>query len=167
MVSEKTLNSMGLLSMAFGGFLILTYVAMAYMAVWRGEFFPGFPGGPRRMPQDNPVALLLSPFFLLVLLCGLAFLANGYVLLRHVRHSEVRRTRFETLSVALTEDENEAVQALESVANGLTQKELSVRLGFSAVRIHRVLARLEQKGLVKLFPFGMTNKVVLQLPEEK
>ncbi len=44
----------------------------------------------------------------------------------------------------------------------LTQKELSVKAGFSPVKTHRVIHRLKSKGAVETHAFGMTNMVVLK-----
>lgn len=160
MITEKTLNRIGLVSLAFGGFLLLTYAASVYFAVWRGEFLPFMPGQRRLSLSTSPLGVLLSPFEFIILLCGAGFAANGYVLLRYASQKEVGDARQSTVLSLLTEEEKKAFSIIQSKGS-LTQKELSVLLEFSAVKTHRVLSRLEEKNLVKTYPFGMTKKILL------
>ena len=51
---------------------------------------------------------------------------------------------------------------LREAGGKLTQKELSTRTGFSAVKTHRIIRRLKLKGAVETHAFGMTNLVMLK-----
>lgn len=206
----RALNRVGLASLAFGGFLLLSYVAFAYSIVWRGEVFSILPAeGPQRLErlalnesnaslndarreatqfgrlrngsmvafndsglprperfaQANPVVLLLSPYAVLWLVVGLAFIANGYFLLRYIKKQEAKQTKEFVISTILTGDEKTVFEALRGKGGAMTQKELANALGYSPVKIHRVLLRLEQKKLVKSYPFGMTKKIVISSPD--
>jgi len=187
-VSERTLNRLGIVSLLFGGFLLIAFAGIFYSVFWQGEFRYDV-AGPRRailvtdslnrtnvtlpelaharLPPDARTAVVLSPPVLFVLLCGLVFLANGYFLLRYVRQHERRQTHKDAVWSILTPDEKSAMSALEGRGGELTQKELSLLLGFSAVKAHRVLQRLEEKKLVQTHPFGMTKKVLLSKSEKK
>lgn len=186
MTSDKTLNRLALFSLVFGGFLLLSYVMLAYTNAWRGEFL-GFRMGDRfnstnltddevngtgngttfasRAPRGpvalNPAVQLVSPERLLLVISGLAFVANGVLLSRYVKRKEVKHTREFTISTMLTDEERAVFDALRKTDGSATQKALSNELGYSAVKMHRVLARLEQKKVVKSYPFGMTKKIVI------
>ena len=163
-ISERTLNMAGLFSLAFGSFLIIAYATIAYFAIWRGELLPIMPGS-RRLSEQNPYAFVLSPFSIIILLSGIGFVLNGYILLKYVRHKELRKTKSATVLSILTDDEKKAYSALEESDGNITQKNLSEILGFSPVKTHRVIARLEQKNLVKSYEFGMTKKIILNNTE--
>src|SRR3989338_5816909 len=146
MTSIKQLNYLSLACFGYGSFLLISYAATVYLAVWRGEFLPVFPG-PRRLGNLSPWAALTSPYAFLLLLTGLFFLLIGYALWTHVRKTETKNTKDFVISSLLTEEEKAALKSLTH--NGvMTQKELSAALGFSAVKTHRVLSRLEDKKLV-------------------
>ncbi|MBI5036611.1 hypothetical protein HZC09_04680 [Candidatus Micrarchaeota archaeon] len=185
MTSLKKLNLLGLASLAFGGFLLLSYFAFVYSAVWRSELLPLLPDarpeiqmngssawrngtapfpfeGPGRRMQPNPFSSLLSPYAILWPLVGIAFILNGYILLRYTGGQEVKKTREFVISTMLTDDEKTLVKALQERGGAMTQKELSLASGFSAVKTHRAVSKLERKKIVKSFPFGMTKKVVLE-----
>ena len=123
--------------------------------------------GPRRLPPEARTAIVFSPPLLLLLVCAIVFLFNGYLLLQYVRQHERRQTQKDAVWSILTPDEKAAVSALEGRGGELTQKELSLQLGFSAVKAHRVLQRLEEKKLIRTHPFGMTKKVILAKDESK
>ena len=163
MVSEKTLNKAAFVSLAFGGFLLLAYAALVYFAYWRGELLPFMPG-PRRFASENPISVVLSPYSIALLLSGIGFVLNGYMLFKYVRKKEIHSTHSTTVLSLLTDDEKKAYSTLESGNGSITQKQLSEILGFSPVKTHRVLARLEQKNLVKSYEFGMTKKIILEKP---
>ncbi len=164
-VSERTLNRLGLVSLAFGGFLLIAFAGIVYSVFWRGEFLADVMG-PRRLPPDARTAVVFSPPVLFILLCGVVFLANGYLLLKYVRQLEKNQTQKDAVWSILTPDEKSAVSALEGRGGELTQKELSLLLGFSAVKAHRVLQRLEEKKLITTHPFGMTKKIILVRAEK-
>jgi len=163
MIEIRTLHRMGLASLVLGGFLILSYVALAYSVVWRGEVLPVLPRQPLRPGmQLDPAAELLSPYAVLWLAIGGVFIANGLILLRYTKSQEAKQTKDFVISTMLTEEEKQAFAALKEKNGIMTQKELSSCLGFSPVKAHRVLLRLEQKKVVKSFPFGMTKKIILE-----
>ena len=131
------------------------------------------PPGPREEREPlfanvaiDPMSQVLSPIALGILLMGLFFLFNGYVILDHTRRAERRETRKFVISSLLTGDEKLFYDELVKSGGEATQKSLSVATGFSAVKTYRVLKRLENKKIVRAFPFGMTNKIVLNEAEK-
>lgn len=163
MTPLKKLNLLSLACLIYGGFLLLTYAAFAYQAIWQQEFLPVLPVGRRGGGLFTPVALLYSPLGILWLASGILFVFTGLVLFRHVRKSESTQTKDLVLNTLLTEEERSVVKILRE-KDAITQKELASTLGFSAVKTHRILSRLQGKKLVKTHPFGMTNKVILTPP---
>jgi uncharacterized membrane protein len=177
-------------SLAFGSFLILTWLTEVYSLVWLDEFPPLFqvprarqanslnsvaattlpqnflpanftePAGIRRGDSLNALAVVLSPSLMILFVSGIGFLLNGYYLWNSSRHAERAETKKATVSLLLTGEEKAAYDEIVKRPHGITQKELSVLAGFSPVKTHRVLARLEKKKLIKTYPFGMTKKII-------
>lgn len=130
---------------------------------------PRFPPGERDRLFVNvsidPMSQVVSPVALGILLMGLFFLYNGYALITHTRKVERKETRKFVISSLLTGDEKVFYDELAKANGEATQKQLSSSTGYSAVKTYRILKRLEAKKIVRSFPFGMTNKIVLE--EEK
>lgn len=131
---------------------------------------PRFPPGERAdrlfvNVSVDPMSQVLSPVSLGILLMGVFFLYNGYALITHTRKAERKETRKFVISSLLTGDEKLFYDELVKANGEATQKQLSSSTGYSAVKTYRILKRLEAKKVVRSFPFGMTNKIVLE--EEK
>ncbi|MFA5246581.1 MAG: hypothetical protein WC408_01675 [Candidatus Micrarchaeia archaeon] len=206
------LRALGYASLVVGGFLVLSFVVVAYFALWQHEFFLISPSGGARIvaasqqnnttmfttigrfngsweggqnntsferrPPDphngsfvvnlsvDPLSQVLSPAALGILLMGVFFLFNGFVLLDHTQKRDRHETRKFVISSLLTGDEKLFYDELVKTNGEATQKQLSNSTGFSAVKTYRVLKRLESKKIVRSFPFGMTNKIVLNEQEK-
>jgi uncharacterized membrane protein len=172
-------------TMIAGGFLVITYLAFAYFAVWRHEFLPVFPEGPRfaaSPPNDgmnlsasvmvrgrvdrlrgeiDPWSAIFSPQALGILISGALMLSNGVYLLGYLRRKEHKDTKKFVISSLLTDEEKAVYEELSRCGGQATQKQLSTRTGFGAVKTYRVIRRLEEKKVVKGFPFGMPRKIIL------
>jgi len=62
----------------------------------------------------------------------------------------------------LSEDERKVVEAVASAGGeAMLQKDIRWKTGLSRVKVHRVIARLAQRGIVKVEKYYNTNKVVL------
>ena len=156
-----TLKRLALFSLIFGGFLVLVYVLQTYFAVWRGEFLP-FSRLRRPPSPEEPIGMLFSPFSLLNIISGIAFLINGFWLLKYSEEKSRRDVRSETYAFFLTGDEKMVFDLLKQAGGDATQKELSVKAGLSTVKTHRILMRLKSKNAIEIHPFGMTNKIILK-----
>ncbi len=183
--SLRALHAMAYISIVYGGFLILLFCTLSYFALWRQEFLPIFPENPThhavfnnsnlttmQLPEFNrtgegftrtedPLAVVLSLQSIAILLTGVLFLVNGYFLLKYLRHKEHSDVKKFVTSSLLTDEEKAVYEYLLKSGGEATQKQLSLSTGFSAVKIYRVLKRLEGKKVVKTFPYGMTKKIVL------
>lgn len=182
----KVLRILAYASIIYGGFLVITYLAFCYSAVWQHEFLPIFPESPRPVTtlaisanatfnstaaaslqsprfriNDDPLAVAFSLQAVAILLTGLLFLVNGYFLLKHLTQKEHWETKRFVTSSLLTEEEKAVYDDLIKSGGEVTQKQLAVNTGFSAVKTYRVLKRLEEKKVVKSFPYGMTKKIIL------
>lgn len=187
-IGNKPLRIMGYVSLVYGGFLVLLFLTFAYSAFWQREFLPIFPENPamraaesngsafnetlangsfvpsprpRRNALEDPLAVVFSLQSLAILLTGLVFLVNSYFLLGYVRRKEHGEVKKFVTSSLLTDEERAVYEQLIRNGGESTQKQLSLDAGFSAVKTYRVLKRLEDKKIIKSFPYGMTKKIVL------
>ena len=165
---SKRLKALMVFSFVYGGFLFLLFLLQVYSIFWRREFLPfvssrRFEGNPEgaRQPFD-PVSMLLSPISILHLITATAFLINGFWLWRFLSEKSRAEAKDEVYSFVLTDDEKLALGKLRESGGRLTQKDLSVKTGFSPVKAHRVVGRLKSKGAIETQAFGMTNMVVLK-----
>ena len=65
------------------------------------------------------------------------------------------------LNVMLNGDERKVLDLIKERPNGALQSELVIKSGFSKVKMHRMLKKLEAKELITRGRFGITNKVFL------
>ncbi len=167
--------------------MIIVYFLLVYSAVWGSAFTeePGntsfnrtleMPRGPNtgdwasarlpfsprgRVSVQNPLAAMTSPVPLVILFSGLLSIGNGLALRSLVQKKEVERVKVDLRSKYLTPDEKHAIGELEKNGGELLQKELGYRLDLSRVKVHRIIQKLEDKGVVKKIPYGRTNKIIL------
>ena len=65
------------------------------------------------------------------------------------------------IDVFLNPDEKKVVTIIKATKGGVLQSDIVIKTGFSKVKAHRILKRLENKNLIKRGRFGITNKVIL------
>ena len=186
----KALRILAYVSVVYGGFLLITYGAFCYSALWQREFLPIFPETPRQASglneasntppnftnatgaanfqerprfriTEDPLAVAFSLQAIALLLTGIVFLVNGYFLLAHLKKKEHRDLKRFVTSSLLTDEEKAVYDDLVKSGGQATQKQLSLNTGFSPVKTYRLIKRLEAKKVVKSFPYGMTNKIIL------
>lgn len=73
------------------------------------------------------------------------------------------KERSRMLNVMLGADERRVLELIKEGQNGALQSELVIRSGFSKVKMHRVLKKLEGKELIRRGRFGITNKVFMNV----
>ncbi len=154
----------------------MTYLFMAYSILVRGEVV-GISPFPARRVRDIDIPnrgvtpssyggtqldILLSPLMLLFLMGGLLSTIGGISLWSITRKKEIREVENNLKDILLTEEEKQIIKELEDASEELTQRELTERTGFSRVKIHRVISKLESKKLIKKYPYGQTNKIILE-----
>jgi uncharacterized membrane protein len=111
-------------------------------------------------------------YFVLPLLGGVLLALSGTTLMKqssdHMQRSYASagkekfvKERSRMLDVMLSSDEKKVLEMIKESSNGALQSELVIKSGFSKVKMHRVLKKLEGKELIKRGRFGITNKVFM------
>jgi hypothetical protein len=157
-----------------GGYLILNFMSQVYGLLIRGsvmdginisERSSGFEGGPffRRELPDR----FFSPQILIDLISGVVFIVAGLSIWYLVREKEIDTLKEELADIFLLPEEKSIIDELKKAGGEVTQRELAVKTGLSKVKIHRVLNKLENKKIVKRYPYGMTKKIVIETERQK
>ena len=106
----------------------------------------------------------------LILVIGIVVAVIAYHL--YWKKPAAKEVRIETLHThgptkkidlsALESDEKKVIEILQDKQGSAFQSEIIKQLGYSKVKISRILDRMEQKGLVERKRRGMANLVVLR-----
>ncbi|MGC8651709.1 MAG: helix-turn-helix transcriptional regulator [Candidatus Micrarchaeia archaeon] len=74
---------------------------------------------------------------------------------------KVRRDRARThiINMVLSADERKVLDIVKESPEGILQSDIVIKTGFSKVKVHRVLKKLEVNGIIRRGRFGITNKV--------
>lgn len=70
-------------------------------------------------------------------------------------------TSMEAVLKVLKEDEQRVLQAVQSAGGTCLQKDITRQTGLSKLQTHRVVTRLQERGLVRTERVGRTNRVFL------
>ena len=79
-----------------------------------------------------------------------------------LRRREKKEAKREVIDTMVMPDEKAVIKELETHNGELTQTEIVRFTKLSKVKIHRVVKRLESLGIIKKYPYGMTNKIKLE-----
>jgi uncharacterized membrane protein len=156
-----------------GGFSFVSYIFQAYQTIWGLEIFPS---ARERIVNDtfginrsfenriplNPESALTSPFSLMLLVDGVFSIAGGISLWLLIREKELVAVKENISSLLLTPEEKAIIDELKKAGGHLNQNQLVKKTGLSKVKIHRALVRLVTRKVVKKYPYGLTNKIVLE-----
>lgn len=147
--------------------MLLNNKSMEDFVVPKNETYNPPKGFPRHR-QIDPVKMLTSPFLILILLGGLISIANGLAIRWLTHEREVKQLKEKLKKLYLTPEEKNILDELESAKGESTQRELTENTGYSRVKTHRILQRLESKNIVQKVPYGQTNKIILKTePKQK
>lgn len=116
----------------------------------------------RLITEFSPIAVLTSPFSFMLLFVGITSISGGISIWHLVREKELKSVKEDISSLLLTPEEKAIVNELKKANGKLSQNELVRRTGFSKVKVHRILVKLEMRKIVRKYPYGLTNKVVLE-----
>ncbi len=97
-----------------------------------------------------------------LLASGIISIIAGLTIWGLTRTKERQAIREDVAENLLLPDEKRVINALKKAGYELTQKRLSAESGLSRVQVHRVVKKLEAKGLLEKHDYGMTNKIVLK-----
>ncbi|OQA30230.1 MAG: hypothetical protein BWY55_00933 [archaeon ADurb.Bin336] len=78
------------------------------------------------------------------------------------RKNEIKKIKQETTDYLLLPEEKKVIEILKKNDYSLPQNKITKETGLTKVQVHRVLKRLETKGLIEKYEYGLTNKIVLK-----
>ena len=114
------------------------------------------------MRRVDPMEAILSPFMILYLLGGIICVSNGLAIRQLTHEKEIKKMRADLTELFLNPEEKRIMEELKKAGGELTQKNLTEITGYSRVKTHRVIQKLEEKKIVRKIPNGQTNKVILE-----
>jgi|WetSurMetagenome_2_1015567.scaffolds.fasta_scaffold49268_2 hypothetical protein len=114
------------------------------------------------MRRVDPMEALLSPFMILYLIGGIICISNGLAIRQLTHEKEVKKMREDLTELLLNPEEKLIMSELKKAGGELTQKNLTEITGYSRVKTHRVIQKLEEKKIVRKIPNGQTNKIILE-----
>ena len=112
--------------------------------------------------RADPMEAVLSPYMILYLLGGIICIASGLAIRQLTHEKEVKKMRTELTELLLSPEEKLIMEELKKAGGELTQKNLTEITGYSRVKTHRVIQKLEEKKIIKKIPNGQTNKIILE-----
>lgn len=98
--------------------------------------------------------------------CIVSILA-GISILDLVRKKEKRELTKSIIESMTTPEEKKVISALEEAGGELTQAQIVDNVRLTKVKAHRIIKRLEQMKIITKYPYGVTNKIVLEKISEK
>lgn len=150
-----------LLCFILGGFSIMLYIFQLYTAFWGLENM-GVRNIGRAFIPATPLSYITSPFAFLFLFNGIVMLLAGWSIWRLVRENEITSEKEKITSLLLQPEERAIISELKKSKGSMTQSQLVRTTGMSKVKAHRIVSKLVIKGIVKKYPYGLTNKIVLE-----
>lgn len=112
-------------------------------------------GSFRRVPVETPMILIAS--FLGMIISSFA----GFTLLDMMGKKEKTEITSQVMEHMLMPEEKLLIKLLEETGGEVTQSELVKRSKLSKLKVSRVIQRLESLNVVSKYPYGVTNKIVL------
>ena len=120
--------------------------------------------------QGQPVPMFLSPFIdyhmHFMVLMGLFGVGSGLVVYSILnatieRQEKVVRTNMGIINKFLSQDEREILGLLVSKEGMTTQSEIAKLPGMSRLKAHRIVKKLEGRGIIHVEKYGKINMVRL------
>lgn len=160
----------------FALFIISVGAALVIISMVSGiSMLVAFSGGVllMRTLNDIKVNLMRLAFnFVLPLIGGLLLVISGTTILNISQHTLLRRrsrnalvkatkARSLLLERVLSLDERRVIDIIRESGGEILQSNLVIRSGFSKVKVHRILKKLENRGIVMRGRLGITNSVML------
>ncbi len=160
-----------------GGYLILNFLLQFYVSMSREslfesmnitERFNGFNqfNGTPFFPRA-PMERAFSPQMYIDLVAGFMFLVAGLTIWYLIREEEISILKDQMADIFLLPEEKSILNEMKKANGEITQKDLVNKTGLTKVKIHRMLNKLENKGIIKRIPYGMTKKIVIDKSNEK
>ncbi len=167
-VSEKGIKAFSIYLVAIGSILILISVIAGI-----SMFLALIHGIPIHTFNDVNTSVIRFAFnFIIPLLGGMLLVVAGITMQKLYDESTISRAAKKHRVKAVNEkskmfnnllgaDEKAMVAILNSSKSPVLQSDLMALSGYSKVKVHRILKKLESKGVIKRSRFGITNRVFL------
>jgi uncharacterized membrane protein len=169
----KKQHTIMILCFLLGGFSIIMYAFQIYDNYLRAENIGAmnetFAPRENNLTQFNryperfaPLTPFTSPFSFMFLLNGIILISAGTALWSLTRDKEIKSAKEKITSLLLMPEERAVIDELKRAKGSITQSQLVKNTGLSKVKMHRVVNRLVAKGIIRKYPYGLTNKIVLE-----
>jgi uncharacterized membrane protein len=116
----------------------------------------------RQSLREIPLENFYSPQSLMLLFSGVVLLAAGICVWILTREKEISSEKEKIKSLLLLPEERIIINELKKNKGNMTQSQLVKNTGLSKVKMHRIVNKLCSKGIIKKYPYGLTNKIVLE-----
>ncbi len=124
------------------------------------------PPPPREFREDRMARVARNTMITSLVGCIVSILA-GISILDLVRKKEKRELTKSIIESMTTPEEKKVISALEDAGGELTQAQIVDKVRLTKVKAHRIIKRLEQMKIITKYPYGVTNKIVLEKISEK
>jgi len=108
--------------------------------------------------QDGSLSSYRALYYSLTLLCGLLVGGVSVFLIYRFKKKPVEK---ELVSALLTKTEQEVIKAINTDGGVSTQRRICDKTGYSKSKVSQILAKLEEKKVLKRERWGRTNKVTI------
>lgn len=176
--SDKKYLLLALICFLYAGFSLIAFIFTVYVGFETNQQdnnLPFYNIGPQdnnffdNNQQFRPARTGKDPFSIIFGATSIYFLAGGIITLLsgigflsitlNKRKKEITHNITHTL---LLPNEKIIFELLQNMPNGLTQSKLTLESGLSKVQIHRILKKLDEKGIIEKHKYGATNKIILK-----
>jgi uncharacterized membrane protein len=126
-----------------------------------------FPPPPRPEFREDRMARVARNTMITSLIGCIVSILAGISILDLVRKKEKRELTKSIIESMTTPEEKKVISALEDAGGELTQAQIVDNVRLTKVKAHRIIKHLEQMKIITKYPYGVTNKIVLEKISEK
>ncbi len=161
-MDHKKYHYIMVLAFAYGGFSLIFFLSQVYLALWAGQNID-IPNAFERPERHRlmGMAVVTAPHNIILLAGGIISLLAGYAIWSLTRKKEVHAARHGVMTALLLPTEARIIELLKASDDGLAQSKLVAESGYSKVQVHRIVKKLESKGIITKHKYGLTNKLML------
>lgn len=166
----------------YGGFLLLNFFSQVYSFFWVAEFLGPSNDvnffdtnnddlnrhrgvdqfGPQNRVSKDPIVFFISPTNISNLVGGIISFVAAISIFFLIREKDIKEIKHKAASNLLLPEEKKIIDLLKKLNYESTQSKLVKESGLSKVQVHRVIKKLESKGLLEKHNYGLTNKIILK-----
>ncbi len=121
--------------------------------------------GPNRADRMRfllPFSFITSPLTIVFVISGIVAFLGGISIWNLTRRKEMKKVREKTMTKFLLPDEKKIIEVLQKDGYESTQTQITKESGMTKVKVHRAIQKLEEKGVVEKYKYGLTNKIILK-----